>query len=138
MTEPELKPLSEEEIIAWSREQYQKATAFLAEKGVIAETVSMENSRYLAPVLAVWKIKSTENKWFWVISGDLPTDFIAEEGAESVRDTLRAFSFRWQLKAENILTDKSVEQTQREFAAMLVGRADGLYDIFNKDELWQQ
>ena len=137
MAEEQNKPLTEEEVIAWSRESYQKATGFLAEKGVLAETVSMENSRYLAPVVAIWKVKSTENKWFWVISGDLPTDFINEEGAVSPREAVRAFSLRWQLQADNILKNEESDQTQKEFAALLIGRANGLYDLFEKEELWQ-
>ena len=82
------------------------------------------------------KLINPDKKWFWVISGDLPTDFIAEDGAESARDSLRAFSLRWQMQAENILNSAEAEQTQKEFAAMLIGRANGLYDIFNKDDLW--
>ena len=132
-----IKPLSEDEIIAWSRESYQQATAHLAEKGVLTDTVSMEQSRYLAPVLAIWKIKSTENKWFWVISGDLPTDSITEEGAQSPRDAVRAFSLQWQMKAEIIRTNPDSDQTRQEYAALLIGRANGLYDIYEQEGLWQ-
>jgi len=136
MAEQQNTPMSEEEIIAWSREHYQKASGFLAEKGILTESVSMDDSRYLAPLVAVWKIKSTEKKWFWVISGDLPTDVMTEEGASSAREALKAFSFQWQMKAENILKNEQADQTQKEFAAVLVGRANGLYDISSKDELW--
>lgn len=132
------QPLSEEEIIKWSRESYQKAIGHLAEKGIVADSVSMEQSRYLAPILAVWKIKSADQRWFWVISGDLPTDWMTEEGAESARDAVRAFSLRWQLKAEEIRVNQEADKTQQEFATLLIGRANGLYDIYEREELWQQ
>lgn len=130
------KPLSEQEIIQWSRESYQKATSFLAEKGIITETVSMEHSRYLAPLVAIWKIKSTDKKWFWVISGDLPTDMLAEEGAQTPRDAMKAFSFKWQLDSEKIAAGQVNTAQPEQFAAHLQNRAESLYELSEKEELW--
>lgn len=130
------KPLSEQEIITWSREAYQKATAFLAEKGLITETVSMEHSRYLAPLVAVWKIKTTENKWLWVLSGDLPTDFVAESAATTAREAMKSFSFKWQMDSEKILAAKGFGADQAEFAKVLQQKAEHLYEICEADSLW--
>lgn len=137
MTEQTNPQLTEDEIIAWSKEAYQRATGFLAEKGVVTETVSMENSRYLAPVIAIWKLKSTDGKWFWVICGDVPTDLLTEESADDPRSAVRAFSMRWQLQAENIRANSEADKTQLEFAALLQGRAEGLYQLFENETLWQ-
>ena len=130
-------PMSEEDILKWSRESYQKATAHMADKGVLIDTVSMDNSRYLAPLLAIWKIKSTDKDWFWAISGDLPTDFMTEEGATDPRDAVRAFSLQWQMKAEVIRVNPDADQTQLDFSALLIGRANGLYEIYEQEELWK-
>ncbi|NVK25304.1 MAG: DUF4826 family protein [Gammaproteobacteria bacterium] len=128
--------LSEEQIVAWSREAYQKASAHLADKGIITESVSMEQSRYLAPMLAVWKIKATDKNWYWVISGDLPTDVMTEEGADSARSAVKAFSYQWQMKAENIQLAGNADKTQQDFAQLLISRANGLYQLSERDELW--
>ena len=130
------KSLTEQEIIKWSRESYQKATGFLAEKGIIAETVSMDHSRYLAPLVAVWKIKTTDKKWFWVISGDLPTDMLSEEGASTPREAVKAFSFKWQLDSEKIASGQVKIAQPEQFAAHLQSRAESLYELGEKEDLW--
>lgn len=132
------KALTEQEIAAWSREAYQKANSFLAQKGIISETVSTEQSRYLAPLLAVWKIKSNQGKWFWVITGDLPSDMLTVDVAKTARDAIRSFSFKWQVDSENIRKQPGQIKTQLDFANMLQSRAESLYDIFDQEDLWQQ
>ncbi|MGL6123443.1 MAG: DUF4826 family protein, partial [Shewanella sp.] len=42
----------------WVRTQFQKANRFLAEKGVIPSKVLADDSRYLAPYMAIWKMES--------------------------------------------------------------------------------
>ena len=130
------KPLTEEEIIAWSREAYQKATAYLAQKGIVTETVSMEHSRYLAPLVAVWKVKTNENKWLWVLSGDLPTDFITESAAATAREAMKSFSFKWQMDSEKILAADEFGADKQEFAKVLRNRAERLYEICEAEDLW--
>lgn len=130
------KPLTEEEISNWSREAYKKATSFLGEKGVVAESVSMEQSRYLAPLLAVWKIKATDKKWFWVISGDLPTDVLPEESAKTAREAIKSFSYKWQLDSEKVLAGQMPTAHPEQFAGLLQNRAENLFEISENEALW--
>ena len=46
----ENQPVSEEQRAEWVREQFQKANKFLAENGVLFDSVTTEESRYLMPV----------------------------------------------------------------------------------------
>ncbi|MGP4763454.1 DUF4826 family protein, partial [Klebsiella pneumoniae] len=64
----------DEQNSAWVRQQFQKANQHLVEKGILPDTVAVSESRYLPPLMAVWKMKAQERKEYWVISGDLPTD----------------------------------------------------------------
>lgn len=121
---------------AWTREQYLKATKYLADKGLVTESVADTESRYLVPILAVWKINLLDKSVVWVISGDLPTDHVALNDSETARDVIRHFSLKWQLQAENLLQGDDKEQ--HEFAKLLIGRADGLYKLYEKEELWAQ
>ena len=41
------------------------------------------------------------------------------------------------MKAEVIRTNPDSDQTQQEHAALLIGRANGLYDIYEQEGLWQ-
>lgn len=129
--------MSPEQLSNWIREQYQKANKYLAENGILFESVATEESRYLAPYVAVWKIKSIEGKNYWVISGDVPTDVIPYKTEKNAQNTLRAFSMRWQLKAEQILQSNINDQTQKDFAQLLINKAENMYQLFTNDEVWQ-
>ncbi|AYV14036.1 DUF4826 family protein [Shewanella algae] len=124
---------------AWVREQFQKANKFLAEKGVIPSKVVPAESRYLAPYVAMWKIESKQpsHKTYWVMSGDLPSDYVDVSVAATAREALRHFSLTWQLKAENLVQSGATKDTtQAKFAQLLVSRAESLYKIQEDDKLW--
>jgi hypothetical protein len=120
----------------WTRDQYLKATKYLADKGLVTQSVADTESRYLVPILAVWKINLLDKSTVWVIAGDLPTDHLALNDSETAREVIRHFSLKWQLQAENLLNSESKEQ--HEFAQLLIGRADGLYQLYENEQLWQE
>jgi hypothetical protein len=122
---------------AWVREQFQKANAHLASKGILPDNVAVSESRYLPPYFAVWKLNTKDKQAYWVISGDVPTDHMALASAKNAREAVRAFSLQWQLKAQQIIDSGAKDNTQQEFAALLIKRAHGLYEMFGKDDLWQ-
>ena len=126
--------MSEQEQQEWVRKQYQVATKYLADKGLVTDTVAVEDSRYLVPLVSVWKLKLLDDTRLWVICGDLPTDHTSGDAAVDAREALRHFSLKWQLQAENLL--KSGNKEQEDFARLLIGRADGLYDLYNNEQLW--
>ncbi|AXT40531.1 DUF4826 family protein [Alteromonas sp. BL110] len=132
----ERQPISEEEHANWVREQFQKANKFLAENGVLFDTVITEDSRYLMPYLAVWKIKAMDGKLYWVISGDLPSDYTSIDNAKNAKEVLRHFSMHWQLKAENLINAKGADESQKAFGELLVNRAESLFAMQNTPELW--
>ena len=127
--------MNEEEQKNWIRQQYQAATKFLADKGLITESVAETESRYLVPLMSVWKINLLDKTSVWVITGDLPSDFAQVDVAKDAREAIRHFSFKWQMQADNLL--KTGVKDQEKFAKLLISRAEGLYDLFEKDELWQ-
>ena len=138
MTQNTQQPqMTEEQKADWVRDQFQKANKHLAENGVLFESVVTSESRYLVPVVAVWKIKATDKRLYWVINGDLPTDFVIADVATSARDAIKHFSMAWQLKAANLRAAENADTTLLEYAALLESRAEGLYTLQNKAELWQ-
>lgn len=137
MSEQLTQQQQEQERVEWIRSQFQKANQYLAGKGIIPDNVAVTESRYLPPLVALWKLNTKDKKAFWVISGDLPTDHMAFSAAATARDAMRTFSLNWQLKAEHIVSSDSVDKTQQEFADLLVSRAQGLYELFEDDSIWQ-
>jgi hypothetical protein len=130
----EAVPMTEEQQEQWTRNQYQVATKYLAEKGIVTNSVQLEDSRHLIPVLALWKLTAMDGKKYWVLCGDLPCDHSSFDVAKNAREALRHFSLKWQMQAENLLQGNSEEQQQ--FAKLLVGRADGLYNLYSDEALW--
>ena len=137
MTEQQNPDMSQEQLSVWVREQFQRANKHLAENGVLFDSVVTEVSRYLAPFVAVWKIKSTDKKYFWVISGDLPCDFVPFESEATARAAIRRFSMLWQMKAENINRLAGNDKTQQDFANLLIAKAEDLYTIAADEALWK-
>ncbi|ALO41986.1 DUF4826 family protein [Pseudoalteromonas phenolica] len=129
-------PMNEEQLNQWQRECLANAQKFLADKGVIPVSILEKECRILPPLCAIWKIKGNDANTYWVITGRLPTDAVQVGAAESARDVLRHFSFQWQLKADNIMANKPVDQTQVDFANLLVNRAHGIYELFENEQLW--
>jgi hypothetical protein len=128
---------SQEALSAWVKQQFQRANKHLVEKGILFDTVVVEESRYMAPEVAVWKIKDTKKNVYWVISGNLPADAISVSVANSAREAIRHFSLSWQLKAQNIMSSAIVDNTQKEFATLLTEKAEMLYEVQENEKWWQ-
>ncbi|WP_259337821.1 DUF4826 family protein [Colwellia sp. RSH04] len=129
------KQMTEAEQQQWTREQYQVATKYLATKGLITQSVIIEESRYLVPILAVWKLSLNDGSKVWVLCGDLPTDHSSVDVASSAREALRHFALKWQMQAENLF--RAEDKSQTDFANLLVSRSEGLYQLYEDDALWQ-
>jgi hypothetical protein len=129
---------TQDELTRWVKEQFQRANKHLAEKGILFDTVVTQESRYMAPDVAIWKIKDTKKDFYWVISGDLPADALPASAANSAREAIRHFSLSWQLRAENILNIASSDDIQKDFAAILTNKAELLYQLQENEKWWQE
>ena len=132
----EQQKLTPEQETAWIREHFQKAGKYLAEKGLLLEVINHEDSRCLPPLVAIWKVKLASGERCWVINGDLPSDHVELSVASNARDAMKHFALTWQLRAERILASDQ-DNAQKQFARILIGRAEGLYQLAEQDALWQ-
>lgn len=133
---PEEHVQAQQQSAIWQRECFQSAQKHLAEKGILPKTLIEKESRFIAPLCALWKFKAQTGKNYWVITGRLPTDHAQDTAAENPRDALRYFSLQWQLKADQIMQSGNLDKTQVDFANLLVNRAHGLYEMYERDHLW--
>jgi hypothetical protein len=138
MEAPAQQEMNQEQLGNWVREQFQKANKFLAENEVLFESVVTQESSYLAPFIAVWKIKDVKGRFFWVISGDVSTDFIRSSAAESARAAIKYFSLQWQGKAENIRQTALGNSEQITIANRLEKDAEDLYEVASNARLWPE
>lgn len=123
---------NEEAARQWVREQFQRASKHLAQEGILFESIIMEESRYMVGQVAIWKIKDTKQTLYWVISGDLPSDAVVASVAKTAQDAIKHFTLSWQLKAENILNHPSSDASQKEYANLLMQKAELLYEAQDK------
>ncbi|WP_218310566.1 DUF4826 family protein [Alteromonas antoniana] len=137
MTEQTQQPMTQEQREEWVKAQFQRANKHLAENGVLFHSVVTEESRYLVPFVAVWKLKALDEKFYWVMSGDLPADYTLYENASNAREAIKYFSMQWQLKAENIRQSGTQDKTQLEFAGLLQARAENLFNMQAAEQLWK-
>ncbi len=129
----------------WLQQEHGKVQQYASRNTLELSRIIQKDSVILPPLVAIWFIESKSNlKGFWIITGDLPTDHIVGDNAQSARDAIKYFALRWQLKAENILIELEQEpsgteadDTNKEFAEILISRADGLYQFSNNDDLWK-
>ena len=131
------KPMTEAETQEWVRLQFQRANLHLAEQGIVMESVAVAESRYLPPLIAVWKIHGLNKNVVWAISGDVPVDYLPVAVAADAREAIKHFSYRWQMKAQQIIDNRISDQTSADYVQLLVGRANMLYDLSESETLWQ-
>ncbi len=131
------KPMTEAETQEWVRLQFQRANLHIAEQGIVMESVAVAESRYLPPLIAVWKIHGLNKNVVWAISGDVPVDYLPVAVAANAREALKHFSYRWQMKAQQIMDNGISDQTSADYVQLLVGRANMLYDLSESETLWQ-
>lgn len=131
------KPMTDAETQEWVRLQFQRANLHLAEQGIIMESVAVAESRYLPPLIAVWKIHGLNKNVVWAISGDVPVDYLPVAVAADAREAIKHFSYRWQMKAQQIMDNGISDQTSADYVQLLVGRANMLYDLSESETLWQ-
>ena len=138
---PQQQPqqLTEEQAQAWVREKFQEANKYLAEQGILSDQIVTKESRYLIPYIAVWKFTTQDKKKVWVVNGDVPTDLVGEKAAKTPREALRHFALSWQLKADKVLADeKSLTTEKQNYAKYLIARAENVYQVTEREDLWQQ
>ncbi|MBS3796619.1 DUF4826 family protein [Pseudoalteromonas sp. BDTF-M6] len=126
----------EQQIRAFQRHCFETAQKHLAKKGIMPKIVVDKDSRFIAPLCAVWKFKAQNGKTYWVITGQLPADHVEVSAANTAREAIRYFSLQWQVKAEQLLSSTRLEKTQQDFAQLLINRAHGLYELYDKQDLW--
>lgn len=96
-------------------------------------------------IAKVWGINN-ESDFVWSVSVDkLIADYIAGSLAATPRDVARHFSLKWQMDADRLLSREhnklAVEKADtrmQDFSNKLIKHAETLYDMANRDDVWQE
>jgi hypothetical protein len=97
----------------------------------------------LAPYVAVWQIPRG-----WVISGDMPTDYVLDETIRTAREAMRFFAAKFAEMAEcmaagrrypgTAVGDPNNAEQQRHLGGLLGSRAATLREFADDDRFWPE
>jgi len=132
---------------AWCDERRAEVTDYLRSQGVVSGRIGEWPAWHIAPYVSVWAVESGETAGaigWWVISGDLPTDYISGREADDPRQAVGMFARRWNEAAEDMCAGRSaphvkIGRTSHErstLAPLLKSRAALLADWAERDDLW--
>lgn len=82
----------------WCNERRAEVAAYLKSEGVNHGRIGEWPAWHIAPYVSIWAIESAKRpEWvgWWVICGDLPTDYVSAETIKHPREAMRSISERW-------------------------------------------
>ncbi len=134
----------EEEV--WLGKQRTLAVEYIEKQGIEHRGVSDEPEWFVAPYVSLWTVDSGENPGaigWWVISGDLPTDYLSGNDATDPRSALGVFAARWEevstymLRGEDHPTIQiGKSENRKELGDLLARRSRILKKWVSDDSLW--
>jgi len=132
----------------WCEERRADVAEYLRSEGLHHGRVREWPAWHIAPYVSIWAIESAtgaESVGWWVICGDLPTDYLSASQAADPREALRAFAARWSEVAAYMLRGEAhptIEigspRTWPELAPKLKKRAELLTSSADDETSWQR
>jgi hypothetical protein len=133
---------------AWLAKQRALVEQYLDREGIRHRGVTSEPDWFLVPYISIWEVASSSDPrmvGWWVISGDLPTDYLPGDTAVDAREAVRAFGSRWlEASAYMLRGERHPEinigpvEMRCELGDMLKRRASLLEKWAADDDMWQE
>ena len=137
-------PAVEEE---WCAKQRDIVTSYLRSEGVETGEIGEWPAFHVAPILAIFAIESKQHPGsvgWWVICGDLPTDYCSSKDIHDPRQAMNSFADRWLELSEKMqqgVPHPDIKMGKPEdwpkLAPMLHSRASTLKEIVADEETWE-
>ena len=137
-------PATEEQ---WCSERRAEVVDYLEAEGVTHGRVGDWPAWHTAPYVSVWAIEGKERPcWvgWWVICGDLPTDYVSAADIKHPREAVRTFGTQWREQARlmssgerpaDIYMGGPEDRPAR--ALLLEARATLLLTFADDDSIWK-
>jgi hypothetical protein len=133
----------------WCDEQRTRVAEYLRSEGVEHGRIGEWPAWHVLPYVSIWAIESRARpEWigWWVICGDLPTDYISAAdiiAPQHPRLALRVIAERWLKQVEAWNDGQEFEgvripgpHSNRELAPLLKSRAELLVQWADDDSIW--
>ena len=132
----------------WCAERRSEVASYLASQHVTHGEIGEWPAWHLAPYVSIWAIESYDHPgWvgWWVVCGDLPTDYVSAATIKHPRDALLSFVASWRATAAlmekgQASPDVSIGPRSEwpKLAPMLASRAESLQAMALDTELWHE
>lgn len=145
MTKPDYDdPVAEEQ---WCAECRATVAAYLTDRKIEHARVGEWPAWHIAPYVSIWAIESAkrpEKIGWWVICGDLPTDYISADAIKHPRDAMRGIAERWMEVSASMKRGEAhptvtigPPELRSELGLLLEKRAELLLEWTQDDALWE-
>jgi hypothetical protein len=131
----------------WCRDRRAEVAAYLRRESVNHGRIGEWPAWHVAPYVSIWAIESAkapDSVGWWVICGDLPTDYVSAQTLKHPREAMRAIARRWHEQADlmaqgKITSDIRIGRPEEwpALAPLLKSRAAMLLKWANDDAVWR-
>jgi hypothetical protein len=132
----------------WCDEQHEVAAAYLRAQPVKFGQLGGWPAWHVAPYVSVWAVESVKapgKVGWWVICGDLPTDYASGNGTPDPRSAVAVFAKRWQQLAADMQRGETpvsisvgAPENAAELGPLLKSRSELLSEWVRDDSMWQE
>lgn len=132
----------------WIQAERKHAEDYLQEQQVDHLGVGELPAFHVYPYLALWAVQSKSSRGnigWWVITGDLPADYIPSREARHPREALKSFSMLWKEASEFMLRgqehpDFRIGKPDQwpELGDLLRRRSEIILQYVNDEEIWTE
>ena len=131
----------------WCEEQRARVAAYLQRQRVEHGRVGEWPAWHVAPHVSIWAVESRKRPdWvgWWVICGDLPTDYVSAAKVKHPREAMRAIAAEWRNQAKLMARGEQSADIRvggpddwASLEPLLETRASMLLQWANDDSLWE-
>jgi hypothetical protein len=132
----------------WCAERRAQVEEYLVGEAVTHGVIGERPAWHVAPHVSVWAIESSRSPGsvgWWVICGDLPTDYVSSDGIRHPREAVRAIARRWREIVPYLERGEShpsltlgTRETSAILAPLLRARSALLAAWADDDSVWPQ
>jgi hypothetical protein len=131
----------------WCAERRAEVIGYLFREQVTHDSVQERPQWFVAPYVSIWRVNSAKpsDAGWWVICGDLPTDYVSARGIDSPRQVMDVISRRWFDVSEYLMRGEAhprisigTPESWPELAPLLKARASILDEWSKDEEMWEE
>ena len=135
-----------EELAAWTKEKLDEAVEEMMRLGIVTDALVEARPVWTLPnKIMIGQVRDASDPTIfkWVISGDVPTDYLDSAVASTPREAARHFAMKWHLEAAR-RQDPSVQKTpgldpnqsSDHIGRQLAEKAEALFALVEDENLW--